>query len=118
MIVDLASHAINLLIDLCGKLLVSCRSHLLGLVRQYRQRCLQTMCEIAGLGDGTRNAPLTILEERIQVVDQRLHFRWIATGNARVRAFMNGHEPIAEFINRRYASPERQKSQEHKDRSD
>lgn len=56
MIVDLPPHAIDLLIYLCGKLLMSCRSHLLRLVRQHRQRRLQAMRKIAAPAFATARA--------------------------------------------------------------
>jgi hypothetical protein len=61
-VVDLPPHALDLLIDLCGELLMSCRSHLLRLVRQHRQRRLQAMRQVAGFCDGARYAPLALLE--------------------------------------------------------
>jgi hypothetical protein len=77
-IVDLPPHAINLLIDFRSKLLMSCRSRLLRLVRQHRKGRLQTMREIAGFRDGARDTPLALVEQRVQVIDQRLDLRRIA----------------------------------------
>ena len=59
-IVDLSPHAIDLLIYLCGELLMSCRPYLLPFVRQHRQPRLQTMREVACLRDGARYAPFAL----------------------------------------------------------
>ena len=53
---------LEVLDDLCGKLLTSCRSHLLRLVRQHRQRRLQAMRRIAGLCRSACNTPFTVFE--------------------------------------------------------
>ncbi len=68
--VDLPPHALDLLIDLRGKLPMSCRARLLRLVRQHCQWRLQAMREVAGLCDGARDAPLALVEQRVEVVDQ------------------------------------------------
>jgi hypothetical protein len=94
-IVDLPPHAIDLLIYLCGKLLLSCRSHLLRLVRQHRQRRLQAMRKIAGLCYCARHAPLALVKQRVQLVDDRLHLYRISAADARVNAFVHGREAVA-----------------------
>ncbi len=87
-IVDLPAHAIDLLIDLRRKLGVSCRPHLLRLVRQHRQRRLQAMRQIAGLGHRVRHAPLALVKQCVQLIDCRLYLRRISAGDSRLNAFV------------------------------
>ena len=72
----------TLLIDLSSESLMSCRSHLLRLVGQHHQWRLQSVREVPGLCDCARDAPLALLEQSVQVVDQRLHLRRITTAHA------------------------------------
>jgi hypothetical protein len=58
MIVDVAPHAIDLLMDIRGNLFLARRSQLLGQVREHGQRRLQTLRKIAGLGRGACNMPI------------------------------------------------------------
>ena len=59
-IVDLAAHALDLLHDRGGQLGLPCRLRALGLLIQQRQRRLQAVREIAGLGQRARHALLAI----------------------------------------------------------
>ena len=61
-IVNLPPHTVDLLIDFCRKLTVSCHSRLLRFVSQHGQRRFQTMGEIAGLCDCARHALFAVFE--------------------------------------------------------
>ena len=62
------------------------------------------MCEIAGLGDGSSNHLLLMVQQRIQVVDERLHFRRVVSGHTSIASRVNGSEPVAELVERRDSS--------------
>ena len=92
---------------------MSYRSHLLRLVRQHCQRRLQAMRKIAGLCHRARHAALTLVEQRIQLIDDRLHLCRINTVDARVDAFVHGREAVAQSIDWRQASPDLEKTDVH-----
>jgi hypothetical protein len=72
-IVDLPLHPLHQLPERRRQLVMPLGRRLLRLLRQHRQRRLQSVREIAGGGQGSGHGARAILEQRVQVVHQRLH---------------------------------------------
>ena len=98
-IVDLPPHALDLLRR--ARRASSCvagRRGALGLLRQHGERRLQAVREIAGLGDrAAARARSRCVEQRIQIVDERLHLGRIAAVDAARRARRARGEPRAQL---------------------
>ena len=45
-----------------------------GLLRQHRQRGFETVCEIARLRERSAYRLVAVIEERVEIIHQRLHF--------------------------------------------
>ena len=75
----------------------------LRLVRQHGERRLQRVREIAGLGDRAADGLIAVLEQRVEIVDQRLHFGGIAAVEAALAALAHGGEAAAQPLDRRQA---------------
>ena len=88
-IVDLPSHALDLLADACGELGLARARRPLGLLREHRQRRLQAVREVAGLGDRTADDLLAVVEQAVEVVDERLHFTGIGAFDAMLLVAVN-----------------------------
>ena len=73
-VVDLAPHPIDFLANRRREIGVAGRSGAVGLVRQDRQWRLQAVRQIAGFRDRAADRELAVFEERVQIVDERLHF--------------------------------------------
>ena len=86
---------------------------LLRLVRQHRQRRLQAMRKIAGLCHCARHAPFTLVKQRVQLIDHRLHLCRISAADTRVNAFVHGREAVAQLIDWRQAPPDLEKTDVH-----
>ena len=70
---NLAAHAVHLLMDRCGDLAgTGCRRPV-GFVCDDGQRRLQAVRKIASLGNGAFHGPIALFEQRVEVVNQRLH---------------------------------------------
>jgi hypothetical protein len=90
-IVDVPAHACHLLIDGIGDLPLTGVSRGRSLVAEYRQRCLEAVREIARLGDGAVDRTLPMIEQRVEIVDERC----TSAGNApsiRVRGRRAGRQ--------------------------
>jgi hypothetical protein len=71
-IVYLPLHAFDLLMNGVGNLGLASGTRAFGLARQDGQRRLEAVCQVARLGDRTPHRPLAMLEQRVQIVDERL----------------------------------------------
>ena len=69
----LAAHAVDLLLDRRRQVLMSCGRHAPGFVREDGERRLEAVREVAGLRDRPRDGGFAVLEQEIQIVDQRLN---------------------------------------------
>ena len=101
---DLAAHPFDLLRDRGRKHRLPFGPGALRLLVQQRQRRLQSMRQIAGLGQSARDALLAIDQQRVQLGNQRLHFRRVLAAEARVTSFPNAGEIGAQLIERREAA--------------
>ena len=77
--IDLALHARDLLTDGTGEIVLSRRLSTGDLLRQNRQRRLQSVREVAGPRRGAGDAPFAIVEQPVQIINQRRHLVWILT---------------------------------------
>ena len=100
-VVHLSSHALDLLVDGGRDLVLAGAAGALSLLRQDGERRLQTVGEIAGLGDGALNRLLAMIEQRVQVVHERLDLGGIgavhpplATGSQPVQTVCAGCPPM------------------------
>ena len=75
-------------------------------VREHGQRRLQSVGQIAGLRDRATDRDLAVLEQRVQVVDERLDFGRVRPVELPLPAFANQREAGANRLKRRDASPE------------
>ena len=76
-IVDLAAHALHLAADDRGGLVVAGQGQPLGLLTQNRQRRLETVGKITGLGDRALDQLRSMVQERVEIVDEGLDLRRI-----------------------------------------
>ena len=70
-VVHLPPHAFDLLRDRGGQLGLARRLRALGILIENRQRGLQPVREIAGLGQRARDALFTIVKQAVEIGDQR-----------------------------------------------
>ena len=73
-IIDLPSHAIDLLLNGGGNLGLARCPRPLRLVRNDGERRLQAVRQVARLRDRTADGLLSLVEQRVEIVDERLHF--------------------------------------------
>ena len=74
-------------------------------LRQHREWRLEPVREVAGLGERTAHARFAVLEQRVQILDQRLNFRGIVAGDPRLATAANVGEPRSELMERRETEP-------------
>ena len=96
-IVDLPAHALDLLAQHVGTGRVGGAA--LGLAGNHRQRRLQPVGEVAGAAVGAAHGVGPVIEQGVQVVDERLHFSGKSAADAGVVAGVDPREP------RRAAAP-------------
>ncbi len=58
----------------------------LRLLREHRERRLEAVGEVAGLGLGARDRALALVEQRVQVAHERLHLARVVPLDPRVAA--------------------------------
>src|SRR6185503_11499647 len=100
MVFDLTAHPIDLLGERGGALVVTVCRGALGFLREDGEGRLQSVREIAGLGERLAHALLAVREERVEIVGQRLHFDWVRPSDAALTAVMNGGKSLAELRKR------------------
>ena len=100
-VVDLASHPLDLLRDV---------RRLLRLLQQERERRLQSVREIARLRHRARDLLLPIREQRVQLIDERLHLGRIVAGDAPFAAVAHGGEALAQSIERLHTAAQLQQA--------
>ena len=74
---DLPPHAIHLLTNDCRQLGLAGRPGAIGFVREHGERRFQAVSQIAGLGERLGDAFVTVRQQRVEIVDQRLNLGWI-----------------------------------------
>ena len=113
-IVHLPAHAIDLLLHGGGHLQLASCLRALSLVRENRQRRLQPVREVAGFRDRATNGLFTAVEQRVEVVHERLHFRRVGSIDATVAALVQSGETRSKVVDRRHATPHLQKPGDHR----
>ena len=104
-VVDLPPHAIDLLLDRLRQLAVTGGAGALRFLRQHRERCLETVREIAGLRDRAPHGVIAVLEKRVQIGDERLDFGRIAPGDLMLPSVANGSQLRAHVVERGESLP-------------
>ena len=100
-VVDLPLHATHLLADGGGEIVLPRGARTFRLVCENGERRLQSVRQIPGLGDRTRHHLLAMLEERIQVRDERLDFCRIGSAHGAIAAVADGGQPRSQMLDRR-----------------
>jgi hypothetical protein len=91
MVSYLAGHAFHQLADILRELAVSLSVGAIRLLCQQRQRSLEAVRKIAcGCGSALHGF-LPFFEQRVQIVDEGLHFAWVHSLHSPVLAHTNGH---------------------------
>jgi hypothetical protein len=104
-ILDLPPHAFDLLAERLGDFELSRALGGIRFLRQHREWRLEPVREVAGLGERTAHARFAVLEQRVQILDQRLNFRGIVAGDPRLATTANVGEPRSELMERRETEP-------------
>ena len=73
-------------------------------VRQDRERRLEAVREVAGLGDRAPHRPFAMVEQRVEVVDERLDFARIAPLDSPIAPVAHRRELVAQLVERRQAA--------------
>jgi hypothetical protein len=103
-IVDIPLHARDLLIDGVSNLDLPDGTRPRRLLGQDRQRRLQAVSEIAGLGNRTLDRLLAMAEQGVQIVDERLHFRRVHTFHPARATGTNAREARVKVVYSRLAA--------------
>ncbi len=85
-------------------------------VRKHRERRLQRVREIAGLGDRAPDGLIAMLEQRVEIVDERLHLARIAPLDAAIAPLVHRGEALAQLGERRQAVPHHRQPAQQADR--
>jgi hypothetical protein len=112
-VVDLPPHPIDLLHDPRADVVVTVRLGAFGLLREHGKRRFQAVREVARLGDRARHDALAVGEQRIQIVDERLHLRRIRPAQLAVHAFAHVGETVAHAIERRQRPAHQRQARGH-----
>ena len=88
----------------------------LRLVREHGERRLQRVRQIAGLRDRAPHGLIAMLEQRVEIVDERLHFAGIAPFDAAIPSLAHGGEPLPQLGERRQAVPHHRQPAQQADR--
>ena len=114
-VVDLPPHAFDLLMDRGGKLDLPGGGGALCLLIQECERRLQAVRKVAGLAERAPHALFAIAQQRIEVTDERLHFRREISRHHAVPALVNVGEPLAQFAKRRHPVLDDASTGDHED---
>ena len=76
----------------------------IGFVHQHRQRRFEAVREIAGFAERAADRVVAMIEQRVQIIHQRLNFGWIAAFEPPLAAVANGGQACAQFVERRKAA--------------
>jgi hypothetical protein len=100
-VLDLPPHALDLLPDLGGELGMPGGCGTLRFLRQYGERRLQPVGEVRRFADGPLNLLIPVVEQRVQIVDERLHFGGISPFHTTVDPRVDAGQPGAQVRDRR-----------------
>src|SRR6185369_8515677 len=93
-------HAIDLFPHRVAELAVAGGPGAIGLLRDDGERRLEAVCEVAGLRDRARDGALAMVEQRVEIVDQRLHLLGVFADDAAFAADANARQAMAELHER------------------
>ncbi len=112
-IVDLPPHAVHLLMHGFGDVAGTGRRCPVGFVCDDRERSLQAVRKIAGLGDGAFDGPIALVEQRVEIVYQRLHLGRVCAFEPARAASVQDFQVAANGIDRRQTAPHLEEAAEH-----
>jgi len=95
-VVDLPPHALHLRRHRRGELQVARGGGAVGVARQHGQRRLEAVRQVAGLGQRALHARFALREQRVEIVHERLDFRWIEAAKLAVLAAVHRVQPRVE----------------------
>jgi hypothetical protein len=104
-IIHPAPHPLDLNVDGFGNFALAHSASAVGLLREDRKGCFQTVSKIAGFSLGFANRALTVLQQSIQIIDQRLDFRRIRSVDLPAPALPDRGQAIPELVERVQALP-------------
>ena len=99
-VVHLPPHQRDLLGDRGREGRIAVRLEPLGFVRQHGQRRLQSMGEVARFRGRPRERLLVVGQQRVEIVDERLHLGRIRAVKPRLDAFLHVGQPPADVVDR------------------
>ncbi len=103
-IVDLPLHPLDHLTERRREIVMARGAGLLCLLRQHREGRLQSVREISRRGEGPGDRALTILEQRVQIVHERLHFARIVAFDSLAASLAHRRQAGAKAPQRRHRS--------------
>ena len=84
-----------------------------GFVCDDGERRLQAVRKIAGLGDGAFDGAIALVEQGVEIVDQRLHFGRVRAFEPARAAGVQDFQVAANGIDRRQTAPHLEEAAEH-----
>ena len=97
-------HTLDLLPEGRGEIVVTGSGGAIGLLRQHRQRRLQAMREIAGRRARAPDHLLALVQQLIQIGDERLHFYRVAAFEAAFAPVAQAAKPRPQLVDRAHAA--------------
>ena len=91
---DLALHPRYLFADRVGELALTRAASALGFVRQDGERSLQAVCEVSGSRYRALDRLLAVVEQQVEVVDERLHFGGVGARRRGVHS-LDARRPVS-----------------------
>ena len=117
-VIDLPAHPIDLLANRGSELALAGSGRAFGVHRQQRQRCLETVCKVAGRRDRALHGPLALIDQRVQIVDEWLHLRHIAAFQPCLAATVHVGQPRPELRDARQPAAHLPRTAGHRDARD
>jgi hypothetical protein len=99
-VVHLPAHPFHLLVDSVGQIVVSSGVGPLGFLCEHCQRGLQSVREIARFRDGPAHGSFAMVEQRVEVCDERLHFSGVSSVDATFVAAADTGELRSQLVKR------------------
>ncbi len=112
-IVDLPPHAVHLLMHGFGDFASAGRRRSVGFVCDDRERSLQAVRKITGFADGAFDGPIALIEQRVEIVYQRLHLGGVCAFESARAASVQDFQIAANGIHRRQTAPHLKETGEH-----
>jgi hypothetical protein len=77
---------------------VSANPRALGFVRQNGERRFQPVRQVSGFRNRATHGVLPLIEQRVEIVDERLHFARVGTFDAAIAPFVQSCEPRSKVL--------------------